>query len=95
MRFIYLSPANRVHSLYLSECADSLIYWHWKVLGLKADLHPTVSLRRGSTQVIERSNERERRTAESERRATRTGGGGGREADGETSARSTSERLET
>ena len=26
VRFIYLSPANRVHSLYLSECADSLIY---------------------------------------------------------------------
>lgn len=41
-----------------------------EVLGLKADLHPTVSLWRGSTRVIERSNKRE-----SERQKARGGKG--------------------
>ena len=59
MRFIYLSPANRVHSLYLSECADSSHIPALEVLGLKADIYPTVSLWRENTKVIERSGERE------------------------------------
>lgn len=40
-----------------------------EVLGLKADLHSTVSLWRENTQVIERSSEREKRMTEGKRRA--------------------------